>query len=99
MRTNLSEVNRMDFLVIVAYVTGVLFVYVLGKMLLVPLKVIFNLIVNAVIGGGVLLVMNLIGSFWGFTVGVNPITALIVGLLGVPGVVLLVALRLLLNGG
>ncbi len=88
----------MDFLVIIAYVAGVFFLYALGKMLLIPLRVIFNLIVNAVIGGGVLLVVNLVGSFWGFAVGVNPITALTVGLLGVPGVALLVALRFLLNG-
>jgi|SRR5690554_2545637 inhibitor of the pro-sigma K processing machinery len=96
MRTNLSGVNRMDFLVIVAYVAGVLILYALGKMLLIPLRSIFNLIVNAVIGGGVLLVINFIGSFWGFVVGVNPITALIVGMLGVPGVALIIALRLIL---
>lgn len=87
----------MDVLVIVAYIAGVFFLYALGKMLLVPLKVIFNLIVNAVIGGGVLLVINLVGGFWNFAVGVNPITALIVGFLGVPGVLLIVALRLLLK--
>ena len=54
-----------------------------------------NLIVNAVIGGGVLLVINFVGGFWGFHIGVNPITALVVGLLGVPGVLLLIGLRLL----
>ena len=86
----------MDFLVIVAYVAGVLVLYALGKMLMIPLKSIFNLIVNAVIGGGVLLVINFIGSYWGFGVGVNPITALIVGLLGLPGVILLIALRLII---
>ena len=47
------------------------------------------------IGGGVLLLINFIGGFWGFRLGVNPITALVVGLLGVPGVLLLIALRLL----
>ncbi|MDI9441495.1 MAG: pro-sigmaK processing inhibitor BofA [Firmicutes bacterium] len=87
----------MDFLVIVAYAAGVLLLYILGRALLIPLKAIFNLIVNAVIGGGVLLIINFIGGFWGFSIGVNPITALIVGLLGVPGVILLVALRLLLK--
>ncbi|HHY15376.1 MAG TPA: SigmaK-factor processing regulatory BofA [Firmicutes bacterium] len=87
----------MDFLVIVAYAAGVLFIYGLGRMLMIPLKVIFNLIVNAVIGGGVLLIINFIGGYWGFSVGVNPVTALIVGLLGVPGVILLVGLRLLLG--
>ncbi|NMB02398.1 MAG: pro-sigmaK processing inhibitor BofA [Firmicutes bacterium] len=87
----------MNFLVIVAYVAGVLIIYALGKMLLIPLRTIFNLVVNAVIGGGVLLLVNLIGGYWGFHVGVNPITALVVGLLGVPGVILIIALRLLLR--
>lgn len=87
----------MDFLVIIAYAAGVIFLYALGRILLIPLKVIFNLIVNAVIGGGVLLVINLFGSFWGFAIGVNPITALIIGLLGVPGVILIIGLRLLLK--
>ncbi|HBG08968.1 MAG: pro-sigmaK processing inhibitor BofA family protein [Limnochordia bacterium] len=85
----------MNFMVIVAYAAGVLLLYGLGKMLLIPLRTIFNLIVNAVIGGGVLLLINFVGSFWGFHVGVNPVTALVVGLLGVPGVLLLIALRLL----
>lgn len=85
----------MNFMVIVAYIAGFLLIYGLGKMLLVPLRTIFNLMVNAVIGGGVLLVINFIGSFWGFRLGVNPITALVVGLLGVPGVLLLIGLRLL----
>ncbi|HHT42166.1 MAG TPA: SigmaK-factor processing regulatory BofA [Firmicutes bacterium] len=85
----------MNFLVVVAYAAGVLIVYALGKMLLIPLRTIFNLIVNAVIGGGVLLVINFVGGFWGFHIGVNPITALVVGLLGVPGVLLLIGLRLL----
>ena len=87
----------MNFLVIIAYVAGVLVLYVLGKMLMIPLRSIFNLIVNAVIGGGVLLVINFIGSFWGFGVGVNPITALVVGLLGVPGALLVIALGLVFN--
>ena len=85
----------MNFLVVVAYAAGVLIVYALGKMLLIPLRTIFNLMVNAVIGGGVLLVINFVGGFWGFHIGVNPITALVVGLLGVPGVLLLIGLRLL----
>lgn len=85
----------MNLVVIIAYVAGVLFLYALGKLLLIPLRTIFNLIVNAVIGGGVLLLINFVGSFWDFQVGVNPITALLVGLLGVPGVLLVVGLRLL----
>ena len=36
----------MNFMVIVAYAAGVLLLYGLGKMLLIPLRTIFNLIVN-----------------------------------------------------
>lgn len=86
----------MDLSVIIAYVVGVFLVLLLGRILVVPLKVVFRLIVNAVIGGCVLLVINLIGGFWNFRIGINPITALIVGLMGVPGVMLLIILRLLL---
>lgn len=88
----------MDLMVIIAYIAGVLLLYVVGRLLLIPLRAIFQLIVNAVIGGAILLVVNLIGSFWGFGVGINPITALIAGLLGIPGVILLIALRFLLGG-
>ena len=85
----------MNFMVIVAYAAGVLLLYGLGKMLLIPLRTIFNLMVNAVIGGGGLLLIAFVGGIGGFHVGVSPDTALVVGLLGVPGVLLLIALRLL----
>lgn len=86
----------MNLSVIIAYVVGVFLILVLGRILVVPLKVIFRLIVNAVIGGCVLLIINLIGGFWDFRIGINPVTALIAGLMGVPGVMLLIILRLLL---
>lgn len=88
----------MDIYVVIAYFIGVILLYVIGRLLLIPIRIIFNLIVNAVIGGAMLLVVNLIGSFWGVTIGINPITALIAGLLGIPGVILLLALRFLLIG-
>lgn len=88
----------MDIYVVIAYFIGVILLYIIGRLLLIPIRIIFNLIVNAVIGGAMLLIVNLIGSFWGVTIGVNPITALVAGLLGVPGVILLLALRFLLFG-
>ncbi|HHU61164.1 MAG: pro-sigmaK processing inhibitor BofA family protein [Bacillota bacterium] len=86
----------MNLSVIIAYIVGVSIVVLLGRLLVVPLKVVFRLIVNAIIGAGILLVINLVGAFWEFRIGINPITALVVGLMGVPGVILLIALRLIL---
>ncbi len=88
----------MDIYVVIAYFVGVFLLYVIGRLLLIPLRIIFNLMVNAVIGGAMLLIVNLIGGIWGIFIGINPITALIAGLLGIPGVILLIALRLLLFG-
>ena len=55
------------------------------------------IIVGKVLMGAVTLVLvNLIGEQVGLTIPVNPFCSLVAGLLGGPGVVLLVALRLLL---
>ena len=81
--------------VVVAYVFGLIVLYLVGWILLVPLKFVFKLIFNGLIGGIVLLIINLIGGFAGIHIGVNPITALVTGVLGVPGVALLLVLQVL----
>ena len=40
--------------------------------------------------------MNAVGALFGFSVSVNPFTAMAVGFLGLPGAVLIVVLQLLL---
>ena len=42
------------------------------------------------------MLVNLIGSLFGFQVAVNPFTAMAVGFLGLPGAALVIALNLLL---
>ena len=60
----------------------------------VPLKALFKLIVNSVLGGLLIFIINLIGSAWGFHIGVNVVTAVLVGILGIPGAILLIILKL-----
>lgn len=83
----------MDISVVMSYLLGVILLYFIARLLYVPLKSLAKLIFNAIIGGLMLAVLNLVGSFWGLYLAINPITALIVGLLGLPGVLLLVVLR------
>ena len=78
---------------ILAFFFGLLALYLVGKLLFFPLKIILRLLGNAVVGALLLLVVNAVGGFWGVTIGINIITALVVGILGVPGVVLLLLLR------
>ena len=83
-----------DISTIIAYVFGIILIYVVGRILLMPLKLVLKLIYNALVGGVLLWIFNLGGAYIGFTIAYNPITALIAGFLGVPGVILLVLFKI-----
>ena len=57
------------------------------------LKIALKLLLNAVMGFFILLVVNWLGGFVGVSLGVNWINALVAGILGAPGVVLLLLLK------
>lgn len=81
--------------VILAYVVGIILLFILGRLLLVPLKVVLKLVYNALIGAIAILLVNFIGGLIGFQISLNIYTAFIVGTLGVPGLVLLIILKLI----
>jgi len=89
-------VNQIDIGAILAYALGLLMLYALGRMLLGPIKLVLKLIYNAVVGGLMLVLLNFIGNYVGLHIALNPLNALIVGFLGIPGVLLLIALNSIL---
>lgn len=86
-----------DYSVILAYIFGIIFLFVIGRILLVPMKIVLKFIYNALIGGIILLGINFIGNLVGFNIALNIVTALVVGILGLPGIILLVILKFLFN--
>ncbi|HZJ83429.1 MAG TPA: pro-sigmaK processing inhibitor BofA family protein [Clostridia bacterium] len=84
------------FGIIIGYALGLILLYLVGWLLLVPLKMILKFIYNGILGGIILWVLNLVGNLIHVTIAINPITALIVGFLGVPGVILILLLQLIL---
>ncbi|MFY9371357.1 MAG: pro-sigmaK processing inhibitor BofA family protein [bacterium] len=82
--------------VLISYAFGLLLLYLIARLFFVPLRILMRLLYNGIIGGLLLWLVNLVGSFFGVTIPINPITALAAGFLGVPGVVLLLLLRNLL---
>lgn len=88
--------NQIDIGAILAYALGLLMLYALGRMLLGPIKLVLKLIYNAVVGGLMLVLLNFIGNYVGLHIALNPLNALIVGFLGIPGVLLLIALNSIL---
>ena len=59
-----------------------------------PLKLALKVLLNTLLGFAALFLLNLASGLTGFTLGLNLLNALIVGILGVPGLVLLALLKL-----
>lgn len=75
---------------------GVAVLFIVLKLLALPMKIIIKLVINGLVGGLIIFVVNLIGANFGFMIDLNWITALIVGFLGVPGVVIVAILQFVL---
>lgn len=78
------------------FLIAILGLYVLVKVFSWPLKILFKLIINAVLGVVLLVIVNLIGRYFSFSIGINAITALIAGFFGIPGVIFLIIFKLFL---
>ena len=86
----------MDFTMILPILIGVGILFVVLKLLALPMKLIIKLVINGIVGGILIFVVNLIGTNFGFMIDLNWITALIVGILGVPGVVIVAILQFII---
>lgn len=95
----MGEVMTIDYGVILAYIVGIFLLFILGRLLLAPLKVILKLVYNSLLGAVAIILVNLIGGLFGFHVPFNIYTSFIVGTLGVPGFILIIILRLMFGIG
>lgn len=67
-------------------------IFLLGKALLIPLKMVLRLVANSLLGAVLILVINYIGMNFGIMIPINVVNSVTVGVLGVPGVILLLLL-------
>lgn len=84
----------MDTNMLLIYVACIIGIIIIGKIFIVPIKIITKIVINSILGAILLYVINLIGTVWGLHIGVNAITALVVGILGIPGAILLLILTI-----
>ena len=80
------------YMVIIA-VVAVAFLMLLWKLLKTPIKWALKLLLNALMGFVILFIINWLGGFVGISLGYNWVNALVVGILGTPGVILLLLLK------
>lgn len=81
---------------ILSFAIGLALLCLIGYLLLVPMKFMWRLVAGGVMGALVLMVVNVLGALVGFSVEINPFTAMAVGFLGLPGAAMVVALQLLM---
>ncbi|MBQ7667807.1 MAG: pro-sigmaK processing inhibitor BofA family protein [Clostridia bacterium] len=80
---------------IAIFVIAVVVLYLILKVISVPIKILKWVVCNAIVGGIVLFLLNLIGGYFGLHIDINIISALVTGVLGIPGVILLIILKFL----
>ncbi len=85
----------LELSVFLTYAGALLLILLLGKIFLWPLKLIGKLLISSLVGGALILVVNLTAGMFGLLlIPLNIITAVVVGVLGIPGVILLLILFL-----
>ena len=82
---------------IITYLACICFIFIVGRIFIVPIKKILKLIFNSILGGVVIYVINIIGANFGFHVGLNIVNSVIRGILGLPGAVCLIIVKLLIT--
>ena len=75
------------------FVVTIIALIIIAKLLAWPLKKIFKLVMNILIGLLLILLVNNFGASIGLHIPFNKITAIISGIFGIPGVICLVILH------
>lgn len=78
---------------IVLYVAIGIAVLIVMRIFTLPVKWIFKLLLNTVLGFAGLFLVNWLGSYIGISLGINVVNAVVVGTFGIPGLILLLLLR------
>lgn len=86
----------MDFTTILTFIACICFIFIIGRIFIIPLKFIFKLVINSILGGFLIFIINFLAQGFDFHIGLNIFTSIFVGLLGIPGAIILVLIQLFL---
>lgn len=84
-----------DIGIILAYSAGIMLIFMVSWIFVKPLKFLGKLVLNSILGALLLIIFNYFGQFTGVNIGVNEVTALSIGILGIPGFMAILLLKLL----
>ena len=81
---------------IIAFLACIIAIIIFGKIFILPLKKILKLLLNSILGGLLIVIINWIGTAFNIHIGLNVVTAIFVGILGLPGAILLIIFTMIL---
>ena len=79
------------------YAAGIIAALVFIQAFSRQLEILARVLGNSIAGGVALWLLNAVGGYAGFHLALNPLSAAVTGLLGIPGVVSLVLMRQILG--
>ena len=82
--------------IVIAYLTGIIVLFILVKVFIVPIKWLCRLLINSILGVIFIWIINVTCASVNFYIGLNIYTALFIGILGVPGALALIAIKLII---
>ena len=74
----------MDFTTTLTFIACICFIFIIGRLFIIPLKFIFKLILNSILGGLLIFIINFLAQGLNFHIGLNLFTSIFVGILGIP---------------
>lgn len=83
--------------VVMAALFLVVILYIVAQIIVKPIKLLWKLLLNSVVGLLLLIVANYLGAYFAFSIPVNIITVLITGFLGIPGILMIICFQLLIK--
>ena len=63
---------------IIIFLASLMAIIIFGKLLVLPLKIIIKLLLNSILGGIIITIINLVGASFGLHIGLNIITTIFV---------------------
>lgn len=84
MDKKIEKVIVLEMNAVFVYVGSIVFLFLIGRFFILPIKSIAKILGNSILGGVLIFIINSIGTLFNFHIGLNIGTALVTGILGVP---------------
>lgn len=80
--------------VLLTYAGAIILIFIVGKLFVWPIKLVLKLAASSLIAGAAIVLINTAGAGLGIAIPLNVLNALTAGVLGIPGLVMLLIFSL-----